>query len=93
MLLRRLDRVEVIGAALTSSAGGVGVRTISRRLGLPRTTVRGWVRRFAASACGADRPWPPDLVAAVPSLPSPGFASPGERWRRASRESHGQFLR
>jgi hypothetical protein len=45
-LMRRLDRVEVIGAALTASAGGQGYRTISRHLALPSTTVRDWIRRF-----------------------------------------------
>ena len=52
MLLRRLDRVEVIGAALTASASGVGARTISRRLQLPRSTVRGWIRRFGGALAG-----------------------------------------
>ncbi len=92
MLLRRLDRVEVIGAALTLSASGVGGRTISRRLGLPATTVRGWIRRFAARAAegdGSDQPWR-YARAAVPA--PPGSGSPGARWRRASRESQGQFL-
>ena len=96
LLVRRLDRVEVIGAALSASAGGAGVRRISRRLGLPPTTVRGWIRRFAARARAGDatdRPWPDPLAAiSAPSLTAPGSASPGARWRLASRESHGQFL-
>jgi hypothetical protein len=111
MLLRRLDRVEVIGAALTASASGVGVRTISRRLQLPPTTVRGWTRRFAARSRvargaradggdGADPPWAFPLAAfsSPPPPPAPADSStigvsPGALWRRASRESNGQFLR
>jgi hypothetical protein len=45
-LVRRLDRVEVIGAALTASLRGQGYRPISRSLSLPATTVRDWIRRF-----------------------------------------------
>jgi hypothetical protein len=95
MLLRRLDRVEVIGGALTASASGVGVRTISRRLDLPATTVRGWIRRFAARASGADdadQRRPHALIVPFPPASS-APASPGARWRQASRESQGQFLR
>jgi transposase-like protein len=57
VLLRRLDRVEVIGSALTAAAAGRSFRTISRELGLPPTTVRDWIRRFVAR------------TAAHPSLP------------------------
>jgi hypothetical protein len=49
-LLRRADLVEVIGAALTAKAAGVGVRTIAASLGRPVETVRGWLRVFAARA-------------------------------------------
>ncbi|WP_412075581.1 helix-turn-helix domain-containing protein [Streptomyces xanthophaeus] len=42
--------VEVIGAALEMKAAGAGHRTIADRLGRPATTVRGWLRRFAARA-------------------------------------------
>ncbi|MEU1564077.1 helix-turn-helix domain-containing protein [Streptomyces mirabilis] len=42
--------VEVIGAALELKATGAGHRTIAVRLGRPPTTVRGWLRRFAARA-------------------------------------------
>ena len=45
-LLRRLDFVEVIGAALLARATGLGHRRIASALGLPATTVRGWLRRF-----------------------------------------------
>jgi len=50
MLLRRRDAVGVIGAAIASKAAGGGHRPIAARLGLPRETVRGWLRRFAARA-------------------------------------------
>jgi hypothetical protein len=49
-LSRRADVVEVIGAALEMKAIGAGHRTIAGRLGRPATTVRGWLRRFAARA-------------------------------------------
>lgn len=50
MLLRRRDAVEVIGAALAAKAAGAGHRRIAAGLGVPATTVRGWLRRFAARA-------------------------------------------
>jgi hypothetical protein len=49
-LLRRLDLVEVIGAALLARATGLGHRCIAAALGLPATTVRGWLRRFSRRA-------------------------------------------
>jgi len=48
-LLRRRDLAEVIGAALAAKAVGFG----HRRAGppaVPVSTVRGWLRRFAANA-------------------------------------------
>lgn len=45
LLLRRAYEVEVIGAALTARAQGHGHRGIGRLLGVPATTVRGWLRR------------------------------------------------
>lgn len=44
-LPRRRDTVEVIGAALTAHAAGAGHRPIARLLGVPASTVRGWLRR------------------------------------------------
>jgi len=44
-LCRRRDAVEVIGRALLLAAGGVGFRSIAAELGLPESTVRGWLRR------------------------------------------------
>lgn len=54
-LVRRRDLVEVIGAALEAKQAGLGHRRIAAELELPATTVRGWLRRFAANAefvCG-----------------------------------------
>lgn len=48
LLLRRAYGVEVIGAALTARAQGSGHRWIGQRLGVPATTVRGWLRRLGA---------------------------------------------
>ena len=50
MLLRRRDAVEVVGAALTAKARGDGYRRIAAGLARPESTVRGWLRRFAAMA-------------------------------------------
>lgn len=49
-LLRRRDAVEVIGAALVAKATGHGHRRVAAELGVHPSTVRGWLRRFAASA-------------------------------------------
>src|SRR5258708_32742224 len=47
----RLDAAEVIGGVLAEVAGGrCGVRPAAARAGVPYTTARGWVRRFAARA-------------------------------------------
>lgn len=50
VLARRRDAVEVIGAALAAKVAGAGHRRIAREVGVPATTVRGWLRRFAAKA-------------------------------------------
>jgi hypothetical protein len=47
-LLRRVDEVAVIGRALLEKASGAGHRTIAARLGRPKETVRGWLRRFSS---------------------------------------------
>ena len=57
-LERRLDAVEVIGHALALGiVGGLGVRSVADRVGVPMTTARGWRRRFQLRA--------PALVAAL----------------------------
>jgi hypothetical protein len=50
VLLRRRDEVVVIGAAIEAKVAGVGHRRIAERFGVPKDTVRGWLRRFAARA-------------------------------------------
>jgi hypothetical protein len=49
-LLRRRDGVAVIGAAIEAKVSGLGHRAIAARLGVPKDTVRGWLRRFEAGA-------------------------------------------
>jgi len=49
-LWRRADTASVIGAAVVAKARGSGHRVIAAELGRPATTVRGWLRRFAAGA-------------------------------------------
>ena len=40
----------MIGAAIEAKVAGLGHRRIAERLGVPKDTVRGWLRRFAARA-------------------------------------------
>jgi Domain of unknown function (DUF6431) len=49
-LARRADETGVIGTALEAKAAGAGHRTIAGMLGRPASTVRGWLRAFAARA-------------------------------------------
>ena len=49
-LARRADEAAVIGAALEAKAAGAGHRVIAEMLGRPASTVRGWLRAFAARA-------------------------------------------
>ena len=49
-LVRRRDEVSVIGLAIEAKLAGVGHRPIGERLGVPKDTVRGWLRRFAERA-------------------------------------------
>lgn len=50
LLCRRRDEVAVIGSALVAHAAGDGHRAIAGRLGVPASTVRGWLRRFRSRA-------------------------------------------
>ena len=50
-LVRRLDAAESAGAVIEQVAGGAcGVRRAAAAAGVPHTTARGWVRRFAVRA-------------------------------------------
>lgn len=49
-LVRRADAAGVIGAALEAKAAGAGHRRVAAALRRPVSTVRGWLRRFAARA-------------------------------------------
>jgi len=50
LLARRADTAAVIGEALTAKAAGRGHRSIATMLDRPVSTVRAWLRRFAALA-------------------------------------------
>jgi hypothetical protein len=50
VLLRRADAATVIGMALLAKAGGAGHRPIAVLLGVPSSTVRGWLRRVVTVA-------------------------------------------
>jgi hypothetical protein len=50
VLLHRADAVTVIGAGLLAKAGGAGHRRVAVLVGVPASTVRGWLRRIAAVA-------------------------------------------
>ena len=47
---RRPDSTETVGAALLAAAGGLGHRRVAAHVGLPATTVRGWLRRARANS-------------------------------------------
>ncbi len=50
VLLRRADAATVIGVALLARAGGAGHRPIAVLVGVPSSTVRGWLRRIVSVA-------------------------------------------
>lgn len=50
MLARRGDWAALIGRALELKAAGLGQRPIAAMLGVSRSTVRGWLGRFAEVA-------------------------------------------
>jgi hypothetical protein len=52
-LARRLDAADTAGAVIGQVAAGTcGVRPAAAAAGVPYTTARGWVRRFAARSAG-----------------------------------------
>jgi hypothetical protein len=42
---RRPDTVETVGSALLAATSGLGYRPVAQLVGLPATTVRGWLQR------------------------------------------------
>ncbi len=50
LLVRRLDPVRVIGAALAAVVSGRGMRPVAAALGVPHGTLRAWRRRYRARA-------------------------------------------
>ena len=79
-LSRRADATGVIGTALEAKAAGAGHRTIAGRLGRPVSTVRGWLRAFAARA-GQIRSAFTALAAVLvtdPPLPAPAASVVGD---------------
>lgn len=75
-LKRRLDAIDVIGAALDASRQGRGTRRIASGLGVPASTVRDWLRAFRQRGSR----WPPDVEA------------PDFRWRSVTVRTAGLFL-
>jgi hypothetical protein len=70
LLLRRADSVEVVGAAITAKAAGLGARPIAALMERPLGTVRGWLARFGGRA-EAVRGWFVRLLCAVAVDPVP----------------------
>jgi transposase-like protein len=66
MLVRRADLVEVIGTALLARAAGMGQRSIAGLVGRARSTVRGWLVRFASRAAALRQAFTAVLVAVEP---------------------------
>jgi Domain of unknown function (DUF6431) len=79
-LVRRADETAVIGAALEAKAAGAGHRVIAGLLGRPPSTVRGWLRAFAARAERVRSAF--TALAAVlvtdPPLPAPAASAVGD---------------
>jgi len=85
-LLRRRDLAEVIGAALVAKVAGLGHRRAGAA-GAPPSTVRSWLRRFAASA-EAIRVWFTVLAHDLnPMLAPLVLTDAGGRRRRGHRRS------
>lgn len=70
---RRADAVERVGSALVAAVGGLGYRRVAEQVGVPATTVRGWLQRARANS---------DIVRAEATVavhaldPSAGSVSP-----------------
>jgi hypothetical protein len=76
-LARRADAGEVIGLALEAKAAGDGHRVIAGRLGRPASTVRGWLRAFAARAEQVRSVFTALAAGLVTDPPLPARAGPG----------------
>ena len=88
LLARRRDEVVVIGAALIAHGAGDGHRRIAERLGVPPSTVRGWLRRFrsrATAIAGFFTQWAlalaPGSDPPTPTASLDGKRRGGTRWR------------
>jgi hypothetical protein len=79
VLLRRAYGVGVIGAALAARAGGVGHRVIAGRLGVPASTVRGWLRVMGGRLGAARTRFLRVAVRVGVDVPVPAAA--GSPWR------------
>ena len=79
-LARRADEAAVIGMALEAKAAGAGHRAIALMLGRPASTVRGWLRAFAARAELVRQAFTALAAGLVadPPLPGPAGSLPGD---------------
>jgi len=79
----RLDAAPSIAWALALAARGWGHRPIARALGLPATTVRGWLRRLRSGALGHAARLERVAIAwgAPPARPPPTETALGALWR------------
>jgi hypothetical protein len=90
-LVGRLDVVDCVGEAITAVVvGGVGVRPVADRLGVPHTTARGWWRRFrirAAAVAAGFSAVAVELSGEAPGLPAgvdrAALAAMGWAWAAA----------
>lgn len=79
-LLRRADTVEVIGAALVAASAGWGHRHVAELVERAASTVRGWLRRFAARAGPLREGFTALAVALQPApvMPEPSGSEAGD---------------
>lgn len=68
---RRADAVEQVGSALLGALSGLGYRRVADQVGVPATTVRGWLQRARADSAIVEA----DATAAVHAL-DPNAAHP-----------------
>ena len=99
VLVRRRDAVEVVGSAWRFFAAGSGARRVSRLLGVPMETVRGWLRRLRALArvmhvarSSDQRNLGRALADMVAEAKLDGCHEEVELWRFVAYRSQGQLL-